>query len=122
MKNINWFEHGQMCKKSRKRYRRTKKIKLHTTPDHARYIRRLKESAQTADTRYKIRDVPVLETQLETNPPILDTFQPKPENPPPLKTNPPKEHEEDEPWTHDNHIIADGTPRDSKVETARPQT
>ena len=60
-----------------------------------------------------------MQVVVETNPPILDTFPPNPENPPKDTTNPPpRDHEEDEPWTDDNQIIADGTARDSKIETA----
>ena len=111
MKNINWFEHGQMCKKSRKRRKKDNKVVHYTRswPLHKEIERLCTECWR------KIPDVQVV----ETNPPILDTFPPNPENPPPDKTNPPpREHEEDEPWTDDNQIIADGTARDSKIETA----
>ena len=111
MKNINWFEHGQMCKKSRRRRNKDDKIVYYTRswPLHKEIERLCTECWR------KIPDVQVV----ETNPPILDTFPPNPENPPKAKTNPPpREHEEDEPWTDDNQIIADGTARDSKVETA----
>ena len=111
MKNVNWFEHAQMCKKSRKRRNKDNKVVHYTRswPLH-KEIEKL-----CAKCWRKIPDVQVV----ETNPPILDTFPPNPENPPPDKTNPPpSEHEEDEPWTVDNQINADGTDRDSKIETA----
>ena len=104
-KLVNWFEHGQVCKKSRKRKQLDNRIKYYTRswPLHKDIEKLL------AEILAKIPDV----TVTERNPKILDTFQMNPENP---YTAPARARaqtgaevdEEDEPAQHDGTIIAIG--------------
>ena len=73
MELVNWFEHGQACKKSRKRKQLDNQIKHFTRswPLHKDIERLL------AECFIKVPDVAVS----ERNPKIIDTFPSNPENP-----------------------------------------
>ena len=116
MDPVNWFEHGQVCKKSRKRRQDDNQVK---------YFARswaLHKSIQILMTEClaKIPDVNVT----EQNPVLLDTFPENPGNPPP----PPKDKdnsddpnhvdEEMEPRIHQGRVVADGTLKKDKREAA----
>ena len=101
VKLVNWFEHGQVCKKSRKRKQLDNQIKYYTRswPLHKDIEKLLVEILA------KIPDV----SFAGLNPKILDTFQMNPDNP---HTAPARARaevdEEDEPAQPDGTIIAIG--------------
>ncbi|MFZ9114549.1 MAG: reverse transcriptase domain-containing protein, partial [bacterium] len=103
MKLVNWFEHGQVCKRSRKRKQIDNQIKYFTRswPLHKQIEKLLTESLT------KIPDV----TVTDHNPKILDTFQMNPENPfvAPQRVQGNVQldlNEEEEPALHRGRIIA----------------
>ena len=107
MDPVNWFEHGQVCKKSRKRRQDDNQVK---------YFARswaLHKSIQILmnECLAKIPDVNVT----EQNPKFLDTFLANPENPPPPSkdsdNSDDQSHvdEEMEPRIHRGRVVADGT-------------
>ena len=96
---VNWFEHGQVCKKSRKRKQIDNQIKHYTRswPLHKDIEKLLLEILA------KIPDV----TVTDRNPKILDTFQMDPKNPYIARARAEVEvNEEDEPALHQERIIA----------------
>ena len=98
-KLVNWFEHGQVCKKSRKRKQIDNQIKYYTRswPLHKDIEKLLIEMLA------KIPDV----TVTDRNPKILDTFQMDPKNPYIARARAEVEvNEEDEPALHQERIIA----------------
>jgi hypothetical protein len=98
-KLVNWFEHGQVCKKSRKRKQIDNQVKYYTRswPLHKDIEKLL------ANTLAKIPDVAVT----DHNPKIIDTFQMNPDKPyvPRMRADVP-ENEEEEPALHHDRIIA----------------
>ena len=114
MDPVNWFEHGQVCKKSRKRRQHDHQVKY--------YARSwaLHKSIQTLMTEClaKIPDV----TVTEQNPKLLDTFLANPENPPPPSSDNSDDQnhvdEEMEPRMHRDRVVADGTLMKDKGEKA----
>ena len=103
MKLVIWFEHGQVCKRSRKRKQIDNQIKYFTRswPLHKQIEKLLTESLA------KIPDV----TVTDHNPKILDTFQMNPENPfvAPQRVQGNAQldlNEEEEPAQHNGRIIA----------------
>ena len=98
-KLVNWFEHGQVCKKSRKRKQIDNQIKHYTRswPLHKDIEKLLLEILA------KIPDV----TVTDRNPKILDTFQMNPDNPYIARVRAEVEvNEEEEPALHLNRVIA----------------
>jgi hypothetical protein len=98
-KLVNWFEHGQVCKKSRKRKQLDRQIKYYTRswPLHKDIEKLLVEILA------KIPDV----TVTDRNPKILDTFQMNPEKPYVARARVEAElDEEEEPAQHQGEIIA----------------
>ena len=104
VKLVNWFEHGQVCKKSRKRKQQLdNQIKYYTRswPLHKDIEKLLIEILA------KIPDV----TVTDRNPKILDTFQMNPEDPylaPARAQADVEDDEEEEPAQHQGRIIAIG--------------
>ena len=112
MDPVNWFEHGQVCKKSRKRRQDDNQVK---------YFARswaLHKSIQILmnECLAKIPDVNVT----EQNPKFLDTFLANPENPPPPSkdsdNSDDQNHvdEEMEPRIYRGRVVADGTLMEDK--------
>ena len=98
-KLVNWFEHGQVCKKSRKRKQIDNQVKYYTRswPLHKDIEKLL------ADTLAKIPDV----TVTDRNPKIADTFQMNPDNPyVPRARAEAAVNEEEEPALYNERIVA----------------